>query len=255
MKFYTSDPHFFHGNSIKNSGRPFRSTEEMDETLIRNWNKRIKNEDEVYIIGDLTLSTSVTRVEALLKRLNGRKYLIEGNHDRFQRKKAFDKSLFEAITPYMRIKDGEDIIILSHYPIAVWDRKHYGSYHYHGHIHNNPLDLGTFMDKSYNVGVDVNHFAPVTHGEIKAKLKLKRENRPINDGTRELYPGAKVRHFKGNDYTIINIGEHVEYDKQVIYSRDSDNVTWIRSYDEFMSTVDRNKYPDVKQKYRFEIIK
>ena len=52
QKFYISDCHFGHNNVIQYDGRPFSSVDEMDEIMIENWKKRVKEEDEVYIIGD-----------------------------------------------------------------------------------------------------------------------------------------------------------------------------------------------------------
>ena len=70
MKFYTSDLYFNHGNIIRYENRPFDTVEEMNETLIRNWNRKVKKGDEVYILGDFTFSDGKTANE-LLKRLNG----------------------------------------------------------------------------------------------------------------------------------------------------------------------------------------
>ena len=55
MKYYTSDLHFGHKNIIKYEDRPFSSIEEMDEALIDKWNKKVKKNDEVYILGDFAL--------------------------------------------------------------------------------------------------------------------------------------------------------------------------------------------------------
>ena len=52
QKFYISDCHFGHNNVIQYDKRPFASVDEMDEIMIENWKKRVKEEDEVYIIGD-----------------------------------------------------------------------------------------------------------------------------------------------------------------------------------------------------------
>ena len=62
-------------------------------------------------------------------------------------------------------------------------------------------------------------------------------------------------HFKGKEYKIITIGKDSETEEEkVIYEGQYDNKpVWIRSYKEFFSEVDHNKYKDVKQKYRFEI--
>ena len=53
MIYFTSDLHLGHANIIRHCNRPFSSVEEMDETLIRNWAKRVKANDTVYVLGDL----------------------------------------------------------------------------------------------------------------------------------------------------------------------------------------------------------
>lgn len=81
------------------------------------------------------------------------------------------------------------------------------------------------------------------------------KNGLTDNGERKLVPNMKVRHFKDNYYKVLNIATHVKGGKTVIYySLKEPDKIWSRDYDEFMSEVDRNKYPNVKQKYRFEII-
>lgn len=81
--FFTADLHFGHTNIIKMCNRPFNSIEEMDETLIANWNQTVRRNDEIYILGDLMLKGSADVAHSYLSRLNGKKYFICGNHDRF----------------------------------------------------------------------------------------------------------------------------------------------------------------------------
>ena len=53
MKFYISDLHFGHKNILKFDNRPFFTLEEMEKTLISNWNNKISKNDDVYILGDM----------------------------------------------------------------------------------------------------------------------------------------------------------------------------------------------------------
>jgi len=71
--------------------------------------------------------------------------------------------------------------------------------------------------------------------------------------------GKKYKHFKGKLYKVIDIvydsesNNDEEYKKVVIYQAlYGDNLKWARPYDMFNSLVDRKKYPDVEQEYRFE---
>jgi len=78
---------------------------------------------------------------------------------------------------------------------------------------------------------------------------------------RNINIGSFYKHFKGNIYKVIDIvydcesvGDNLE--KVVIYEAQyGDKKRWARKYDDFNSLVDKNKYPDVKQKYRFQEIK
>ena len=173
MKYYTSDLHFSHNRIIDYENRPFKSVEEMDEMLIKNWNNKVKPGDEVYILGDFGFCKG-KRVNYLLDRLNGQKFLIKGNHDNyFLNDKDFDKSKFVWIRDYSTVKDNGYVISMFHYPIAVWDRQHHGALHFYGHVHSNKnghhpllLDLG---DNAINVGCDVHNYEPMSLEELLSK--------------------------------------------------------------------------------------
>lgn len=169
MKFYTSDLHFNHTNIIKYENRPFKNSKEMDDVLINNWNRRVSKGDEIYIVGDFAFSNGAYANE-LLKKLNGQKYLIKGNHDSFLQERDFDRTLFVWIRDYAKINDDGNKVILFHYPIAVWDCQHHGSIHLYGHVHSNkdnhhPLLLD-LPKTAINVGVDVNDYEPKTLKEL-----------------------------------------------------------------------------------------
>lgn len=72
---------------------------------------------------------------------------------------------------------------------------------------------------------------------------------------REIKIGANYHHFKGFRCKVLAVGKDAETLKEkVVYSHiDNEDEIWIRDKEEFLSLVDRNKYPEVTQKYRFEL--
>ena len=72
----------------------------------------------------------------------------------------------------------------------------------------------------------------------------------------ELVIGGIYKHFKGNMYKVVDIALHCEdLDEYVVYKSLDNEKTWIRSKIEFLSEVDHKKYPEITQKYRFELQK
>lgn len=69
----------------------------------------------------------------------------------------------------------------------------------------------------------------------------------------EVSKGQKYRHFKGNVITVLEIAKNTEtLEKMVVY--DHEGEIWVRPYEMFTSKVDKEKYPDVKQEYRFQLV-
>lgn len=187
MKLYfTADLHFNHFPIIQYCNRPFKNIDEMNETLIYNWNKAIPPTGIVYVLGDLIFGRKkgygTLDVKKILNRLHGQIILIEGDHDKPAKKlyKEGYKKIVK-ITPLHRIKiDGQDII-LCHYCMRVWYKSHYNSWHLYGHSHGRLEPIG----KSLDVGVDNHCFFPWTWEEIKEYMK----DRPNNFNFIETYFG------------------------------------------------------------------
>ena len=71
---------------------------------------------------------------------------------------------------------------------------------------------------------------------------------------REIKIGKKYRHFKGDIVKVLYIAKDSEtLNKLVVYEHN--NEIWVRSLGMFLSKVDKEKYPDVNQEYRFEEVK
>ena len=167
--FFTSDQHYGHKNIIKFANRPFRSVEEMDEAMIENHNNVVKHNDIIWFVGDFAF-LPVDRSVNLLSRLNGRKNIVLGNHDKQlskNRSKFLGDGLFENIVPYREIYVGKQSIILFHYGMRVWNKSHHGSWLLYGHSHGSLPSWGKSMD----VGVDdkniTDEYRPYSFEEIK----------------------------------------------------------------------------------------
>ena len=175
--FYISDTHFGHFNIIKHCNRPFSTAEEMDNTIIQNWNKTVSDNDTVYILGDLAFSKGVKEHAEYLRQLKGTKIMIVGNHDydiSKNRKKYLESKLIDRICDYLEITDKINNqhykIIMSHYPMVEWNGFFRGSIHLYGHIHNNiqnnAYKIMKNIDNAYNVGADILDFTPKTLSEV-----------------------------------------------------------------------------------------
>lgn len=170
MVYFTADPHFYHENFIRYEQRPFQTAAEMNEALIHNWNARVSDEDDVYILGDLTLK-GATLANALLERLNGRKYLVRGNHDGYADQSSFRRELLVWVRDYFELCWQGRYFILCHYPLLSWNGMHRGAFQLHGHQHNSPWYNRANRQNNVrrlDVGVDANGMTPVSAAEILA---------------------------------------------------------------------------------------
>jgi calcineurin-like phosphoesterase family protein len=169
--FFISDTHFYHANILKYESRPFKNINEMNETIIKNWNNKVSKNDEVYVLGDFSFGDKYDTLQ-LLDNLNGKKYLIKGNHDYVIKDREVQQK-FEWIKDYFMLKHNKMKFVLFHYPIQVWDCKHHNSIHLYGHVHSN-LNRSMEYDikNSYNVGADVNKFTPIELNEVLQALSI-----------------------------------------------------------------------------------
>ena len=167
--WFTADWHINHNNIIRYCKRPFGSSDQMTEFLIKAYNSRVAPNDNAFFIGDLAWTHDQEMVERLLSRLNGRKVLIPGNHDF---KPTVNARGWDAVNPIFEISvpdgDGRQVIVLCHYAMRTWNKSHYGSWHLYGHSHGNLPDLDHVM--ATDVGVDRWGYRPVSYEEVKAIL-------------------------------------------------------------------------------------
>lgn len=181
--FFTSDTHFYHANIIRFCNRPFNDVEQMNETLIANWNRVVQPEDTVFHLGDFCLGGSAEWTK-ILNRLNGKIYLILGNHDIKNIRQGYMRR-FEEVAMQMRIEIGKQSIYLNHYPFLSYGGAYRGVWQLFGHVHSSPNSTGEdtprlnmLFPTQYDVGVDNNDFTPVSYEEVRMII-LKRMEKSV----------------------------------------------------------------------------
>ena len=196
--FFTSDLHISHENILK--FEPYRkkylkceNINEHDKAIIGSWNSIVKDDDIVYVLGDLGFDRSSER--QYVNQLKGIKILIRGNHDQekdyYYYKLGFSAVMYEAV-----IKIGKTKVLLSHYPyrLSFWSKLKLllrGKYHQkdqtkrpinrgmwllHGHIHSGGGNriLSTISgERQINVGLDANKCKLISAQEISNIINKK----------------------------------------------------------------------------------
>ena len=154
--YVISDTHFNHANIIKYCNRPFETVEEMNNTLINNWNETVKPEDTVIFLGDFCLGNREKVIE-FGNKLNGHKILVMGNHDKVT-KTAFKEAGFETIydvPPIIKFDEYNITIRFSHAPYDSQMEDNYPNVY--GHVHDNPVDDATH----YCACVELHDYRPI----------------------------------------------------------------------------------------------
>lgn len=156
MKTYvTSDLHFGHKNIMSfcpvTRARFNNDVEYMNEEMVKEWNEIVTPYDLVYILGDVAFLPAA-KASSYVKRLNGTKILIEGNHDKKLLKDQNFEKCFHSIHKYLDVNYDGTKVVMFHYPICEWDQMHRGSVHFHGHLHGTPSGMEAF--RCLDVGMD-----------------------------------------------------------------------------------------------------
>lgn len=169
-QFYWADPHFGHKQVLTYEKRPFASIDEMNKTMIENYNRVVGPNDRCVWLGDCFL-TAKHIARQIMEQLNGVKIVVLGNHDHSPTQMlglGFAYACYE-----MKIKIAGYDVLLSHYPYAndqdsfheikhdLYRPKNSGLWLLHGHCHSK--SWGIFKDRMINVGVDLWGFKPIPH--------------------------------------------------------------------------------------------
>ncbi len=172
MRYYIADCHFYHGNLNERMDlRGFADVEQMNAHMIEQWNKKVRKNDEVVVLGDFSFGKG-EETNRILEQLNGRLFLIRGNHDdRYLKDRAFQKDRFGWIKDYEKLHDNGRSVVLSHYPVFCYDGQYRRdaqgrpkTYMLYGHVHD------TYDEVLVNRFVQETRSAMrLAHGQVEEK--------------------------------------------------------------------------------------
>lgn len=165
--FITSDLHLSHKNILKYTDRHkyYTDIQDHDNQIIDTINKHVKQRDILYILGDISFNYP----DQLFDNLKCQKLIIvPGNHDKWIKNHNneiyFKNQLTIIADQIIDIKHNGATFIMSHYPLARWNKGHYGSYMLHGHCHGSYNNENSSC-RRLDVGWD-NFYRPITLDEI-----------------------------------------------------------------------------------------
>lgn len=162
--FVIADTHFGHSNIIKYCDRPFVTVEEMDRQLIQKWNSVVSKNDVVYHLGDFAVG-NVDRISSYRNKLNGKIFLIQGNHDGYSMKRYYEVG-FDKV--YDKPIIYQDFFILSHQPLFITDSIPYANIF--GHVHNNP-EYTDYTSNTFCVSCERINYEPILVDKIIDRMK------------------------------------------------------------------------------------
>lgn len=179
MVYFTSDLHFCHDKDFVWQVRGFESIDEMNAEIVRKWNELVYPDDDVYVLGDLTLG-NVEEGLKLIAKLNGYLHIIRGNHDTDTKANRYlelpNVVSVEFATVY---KYKKAIFWLSHYPTitANYDDDKPWAKHLvclFGHTHQ---EQPFYNDNPYmfNVGMDAHNCTPISIEKIIETIRNKKQ--------------------------------------------------------------------------------
>jgi len=164
--WFTADTHFGHENIIHYCDRPFDNAKDMDATLIANWNAVVKPKDHIWHLGDVAMgprSKDSQYVGRIVRKLNGVKHLITGNHDHNKRNWFIEVGFDTIHYPYTLLP-GKPFYSLIHNP-HEWKGVP-GAMLLCGHVHTAWRRKGNTL----NIGVDQWDYTPVSLATVQEVL-------------------------------------------------------------------------------------
>ncbi|MBQ7840789.1 MAG: metallophosphoesterase [Lachnospiraceae bacterium] len=169
--FFIADLHFGDSNIIRYENRPFSSAEEMDACLIENWNRCVSAQDTVYVLGDFSAFGSSEKDREILRRLQGIKILIMGNHDSHYTAEEWRSLGFAECSRWPILY--QNFFLLSHEPLYINANMPYANIY--GHVHNN-ASYKDASQQSVCISAERIGYRPIEFAEIRARMREAAEN-------------------------------------------------------------------------------
>lgn len=163
--YFIADTHFGGENIRRYENRPFASVEEMDEAFIANWNQTVNSEDTIYVLGDFSDYGMDDKDAEILKRLNGRKILVMGNHDRHRTPQQWRDLGFAECFSMPVLYEG--FFLLSHEPLYINVNMPYANFY--GHVHANP-SYNDASKQSVCVSAERIAYTPIDFLSLREKM-------------------------------------------------------------------------------------
>ena len=167
-RFFIADPHFGHAGIVrftsKATGQPLRpwdTTEEMDEEMVKRWNATVGPLDKVYVLGDFVINR---RCLPIAGRLNGQKTLVGGNHDTMRA---------EEYARYFKDQKGAVEYkgwILTHVPVHPGQLGRWSA-NVHGHLHSKTVGHPRYLC----VSAEQTDYRPLPYEEVARRLAAQAE--------------------------------------------------------------------------------
>ena len=156
-----SDNHFNHQKIIEYCNRPFKTVEQMNEEMIKKWNSVVKEGDKIYHLGDFGFG-SKKQIANVVSKLNGRIFLILGNHDNHTPQWYRDAGVKEVYDHPIIIKD---FIVLSHAPQPFICDSRTPYVNFFGHVHDSKM-FETYGPRHFCACVERHDYKPVNIEEV-----------------------------------------------------------------------------------------
>jgi len=173
--FFIGDCHFSHKKIIEfcSESRPFSNIAQHDQTLIKNWNSVVNEDDTVHVCGDFYLGgyRKEQEIKEILSKLKGNKILIQGNHDLNRSPSQWRRLGFVKVIPMLVYKG----CLVTHIPIDIGEirgQSKRGRYiaNIHSHLHDEGNTHELNSTGRFCVSAECIYLTPISWDDLWNKI-------------------------------------------------------------------------------------